>query len=93
VTGPTLDDHLGRFVDAAMTGDLSAARAAFVDVQAYDLRAVGLAAHVWVARELQAPLTSPGGELDRDKIQHRPSRDPRLHRDLSPHAETAGGAA
>ncbi len=89
MTGPTLDDQLGRFVDAAMTGDLPAARMAFVDAQAHDLRAVGLAAHVWVARELLHPAD---GELDRDKIQRRPSRDPRLHRLPSPHAETAGGA-
>ncbi len=53
----SLDRHLERLVDAAMTGDLSRARLAYADAQAHaDLAAVGLAAHVWVARELQAPL-------------------------------------
>ncbi len=57
----TLDDHLDRFLEAAMTGDLPAARSAFVDAQAHDLRAVGLAAHVWVARELRGTARQ-GGE-------------------------------
>ncbi len=50
---------LVRFADAAMTGHLDEARAAFADAQARGLEQVRLSAHVWVAQERQLAESLP----------------------------------